>query len=49
MTETITKFLVDVGVGRIVEQYLSNNGYDIVSIRNLDPGMPAPHKQFPPS
>jgi predicted nuclease of predicted toxin-antitoxin system len=40
MSDVILKFLVDVGVGRLVEQYLLNNGYDVVSVRDLDPRMP---------
>jgi len=34
------KFLIDVGVGKKVENWLSAQGYDIKSIRELDPRMP---------
>ena len=34
------KFLVDVGVGKAVESYLTEKGFDVVSVRNLDPSMP---------
>ena len=40
MSDSTVKFLVDVGVGHLVEQYLANNGYDVVSVRALDPKMP---------
>ena len=40
MTHSEIKFLVDVGVGHLVEQYLSSNDYDIASVRDLDPRMP---------
>lgn len=33
------RFLVDVGVGRKVEQWLLEQGYDIKSIRDVDPRM----------
>lgn len=31
------KFLVDVGVGRKVEKWLSENGYDVKSVRDINP------------
>lgn len=31
------KFLVDVGVGKIVEKWLLKQGYDIKSVRDIDP------------
>jgi predicted nuclease of predicted toxin-antitoxin system len=34
------KFLVDVGVGRKVEEFLLEKGYDIRAVRSLDQGMP---------
>ena len=34
------KFLVDVGVGRKVEQWLKENGYDVKSVIDIDPRMP---------
>ncbi len=34
------KFLIDVGVGEKVEKWLSTQGYDTKSIRDLDPRMP---------
>ncbi|MFP4347313.1 MAG: DUF5615 family PIN-like protein [Thermodesulfobacteriota bacterium] len=33
------KFLVDVGVGKKVEEYLQNEGYDTKAVRDLDPSM----------
>ncbi|MDP2855188.1 MAG: hypothetical protein Q8O28_13190 [Smithellaceae bacterium] len=30
------KFLVDVGVGKKVEDFLKVNGYDILSVREID-------------
>jgi len=33
------KFLVDVGVSRKVEQWLRKHGYDIKSVRDIDPRM----------
>jgi len=34
------KFLVDVGVGKKVEEYLLEKGYDIKAVRSLDQRMP---------
>ena len=34
------KFLVDVGVGRKVEDYLLEKGYDIKAVRSIDQRMP---------
>lgn len=34
------KFLVDVGVGKSVENYLCEKGYDIKAVRDIDPAMP---------
>lgn len=34
------RFLVDIGVSKNVEQWLSTNGYDITTIRELNPRMP---------
>ena len=34
------KFLVDVGVGKKIEEYLLENGYDIKAVRLLDQKMP---------
>ena len=34
------QFVVDVGVGKAVEKFLSQKGYDIVCIRDIDPRMP---------
>lgn len=31
------KFLIDVGVGKKVENWLADNGYDVRSMRNIDP------------
>jgi len=33
------KFLVDVGVGKKVEQWLINEGYDVKAVRDIDPQM----------
>lgn len=33
------KFLVDMGVGKIAEAQLIRDGYDVVSVRDLDPRM----------
>lgn len=33
------KFLTDVGVGKKVEGWLAENGYDVEAIRDLDPRM----------
>ena len=30
------KFLVDVGVGKKVENWLKENGFDILSVRDID-------------
>jgi predicted nuclease of predicted toxin-antitoxin system len=34
------KILVDVGVGRLVEQWLADQGYNVLAVRTLDPRMP---------
>jgi len=34
------KFLIDVGVGKDVEDYIIQQGYDVKAIRLLDPSMP---------
>ena len=39
MTASDLSFLVDVGVGRGVEQYLTEQGYDTKAVRDLDPCM----------
>jgi predicted nuclease of predicted toxin-antitoxin system len=31
------KFLIDVGVGRKIEQWLIENGYDVRTVREIDP------------
>jgi len=33
------KFLVDVGVGRTVEEYLKQKGYETKTVRDIDPRM----------
>ena len=40
MIDSSIKFLVYVGVGRLVEQYLTNNGYDALSVRDINPSLP---------
>jgi predicted nuclease of predicted toxin-antitoxin system len=39
MKSTKLKFLVDMGVGKKVEEWLSKNDYDIKAIRDIDPKM----------
>jgi predicted nuclease of predicted toxin-antitoxin system len=39
MTKAELKFLVDVGVGKIVEQWLSQNGYDMEAVRDISATM----------
>lgn len=34
------KLLVDVGVGKAVEDWLNTQGHDVVAVRDLDPHMP---------
>lgn len=40
MEQKSLKFLIDVGVGKKVEQWLHSQRYDIKSIRDIDPKMP---------
>lgn len=40
MEQKALKLLVDVGVGKNVEKWLLNQGYDIKSVRDIDPRMP---------
>jgi predicted nuclease of predicted toxin-antitoxin system len=40
MSFTPLKFLIDVGVGRAVEQFLEQQGYDVKMVRSLDSRMP---------
>ncbi len=40
MSPSELKFLVDVGVGRRVEEYLKKRGFDIKTVIELDPRMP---------
>ncbi|MCF6148268.1 MAG: DUF5615 family PIN-like protein [Candidatus Kuenenia sp.] len=37
MEQIKLKFLVDVGVGKKVEKWLLNQGYDTVNVRDIDP------------
>jgi len=37
--QNMLKFLVDVGVGRKVEKWLRDNGYDVKSILDINPRM----------
>ena len=39
MNCTRIKFLVDVGVGKSVENYLQKKGYDVKTVRDIDPTM----------
>ncbi len=34
------KFIVDVGVGKKVETWLAINGYDVSTVRAINPGLP---------
>jgi hypothetical protein len=34
------RLLIDVSVGYLVEEWLRDNGYDNVAVRDLDPTMP---------
>ncbi|MFO0795028.1 MAG: DUF5615 family PIN-like protein [Candidatus Brocadiaceae bacterium] len=40
MEQKNLKFLVDVGVGKKVEKWLINQGYDTKSVRDIDPHLP---------
>jgi len=40
VSQSMLKFLVDVGVGRKVEKWLIENGYDVKSVLDIDPKMP---------
>jgi predicted nuclease of predicted toxin-antitoxin system len=40
MANPSLRFLVDVGVGKKVENWLSEHGYDVQSVRALNPRMP---------
>ncbi len=39
MNSSVLKFLVDVGVGKQVEEYLKTQGYDTKSVRDIDTRM----------
>ena len=39
MKRPTLKFLVDVGVGKKVEQFLKSGGYSIISVREINPRM----------
>lgn len=39
MSKTGLKFLLDVGVGRKAEEWLISQGYDVKSIRTINPSM----------
>ena len=39
MNQKELKFLVDVGVGKTVEQWLQRGGYDINTVRDINPKM----------
>ncbi|MBF0351645.1 MAG: DUF5615 family PIN-like protein [SAR324 cluster bacterium] len=40
MNDAPIKFLMDIGVGKKVEAYLKEKGFDVKNIRDLDPKMP---------
>ncbi len=33
-------FLIDIGVGRVVEDWLAKAGYDVLTVREINPRMP---------
>jgi|SRR3990172_2370367 len=37
MPKNVLKFLIDVGVGKKAEEWLKNNGYDVKTVRSIDP------------
>jgi len=37
MATTAMKFLIDVGVGKKVEEWLAESGYDVKTVRRIDP------------
>lgn len=39
MSRTLLKFLVDIGVGKKVEAWLSGSGFDVKAARDIDPRM----------
>lgn len=39
MTDNSIKFIVDVGVGKSIENYLRDKGYDSKAVREIDPAM----------
>lgn len=39
MIQKKLKFLVDVGVGKMIEEWLKDNGYDVKNIREINPRM----------
>ena len=39
MNSSELRFLVDVGVGKGIEQYLREEGYDTKAVRDIDPRM----------
>lgn len=40
MNQKSLKFFIDVGVGKKVERWLANQGYDTTSVRDIDPRLP---------
>ena len=42
MTDQALRFLVDVGVGKLAERHLAQAGYDVKSVRDVDPFMTDP-------
>lgn len=35
----ISNFLIDVGVGKAVEEWIRSEGYDVLPVREIDPSM----------
>jgi hypothetical protein len=39
MPTSSLKFIIDVGVGKKVEDFLYKSGYDVLSVREINPSM----------
>ncbi len=40
MTQSLYKVIVDVGVGKLIEEWLLEQGFDVIVISNINPEMP---------
>ncbi len=38
--KTLLKFLMDVGVSKAAEKWMRSEGYDVLTVREIDPRMP---------